>query len=98
MKRFTYLLLLLSPLLVFAQNRLDLVHENAFAFYDYQEKAFCALDDSTFIWKYIAKKMQWIKSFDVQDKKHSMSNVTSGVYFLEVSDEKRSYIVTVIKE
>jgi hypothetical protein len=39
-----------------------------------------------------------IKSFDVQDKNYSMSNVTSGVYFLEVSDEKRLYIVKVIKE
>ena len=39
-----------------------------------------------------------IKTFDVQDKNYSMSNVTSGVYFLEVRDEKRSYIVKVIKE
>jgi hypothetical protein len=39
-----------------------------------------------------------IKAFDVQDKNYSMSNVTSGVYFLEVRDEKRSYIVKVIKE
>lgn len=39
-----------------------------------------------------------IKTFDVQDKKYSMSNVTSGVYFLEVRDEKQSYIVKVIKE
>jgi hypothetical protein len=41
---------------------------------------------------------KWIKSFDVQDENYSMSNVTSGVYFLEVSDEKRSYIIKVVKE
>ena len=41
---------------------------------------------------------KWIKSFDIQDENYSMSNVTSGVYFLEVRDEKRSYIVKVIKE
>lgn len=62
MKRFTYLLLLLSPLFAFSQKRLDLVHNNAFAFYDYQEKAFCVLDDSTFIWKYNARKEKWEKS------------------------------------
>jgi hypothetical protein len=62
MKRFTYLLLLLSPLFTIAQKRLDLVHENAFAFYDYQEKAFCVLDDSTFLWKYNVKKEKWEKS------------------------------------
>jgi hypothetical protein len=47
---------------VFSQKRLDLVHDNAFAFYDYQEKAFCVLDDSTFLWKYNAKKEKWEKS------------------------------------
>lgn len=62
MKRFTYLLLLLSPFFTFAQKRLDLVHTNAFAFYDYQEKTFCVLDDSTFIWKYNARKEEWEKS------------------------------------
>jgi hypothetical protein len=62
MKRFTYLLLLLSPFFAFTQKRLDLVHNNAFAYYDYQEKAFCVLDDSTFIWKYNAKKEKWEKS------------------------------------
>lgn len=62
MKQFTYLLLLLSPFFAFTQKRLDLVHENAFAFYDYQEKAFCVLDDSTFLWKYDAKKEKWEKS------------------------------------
>lgn len=62
MKRFTYLLLLLSPLFAFSQKRLDLVHNNAFAFYDYQEKAFCVLDDSTFIWKYNVRKEKWEKS------------------------------------
>ena len=41
---------------------------------------------------------KWIKSFDVQDENYSMSNVSSGVYFLEVSDEKRSYIIKVVKE
>ena len=39
-----------------------------------------------------------IKTFDVQDKNYSMSNVTSGVYFLEVSDEKRSYLMKLVKE
>jgi hypothetical protein len=62
MKRFTYLLLLLSPFFVFSQKRLDLVYEKAFTFYDYPEKVFCALDDSTFIWKYNAKKEKWEKS------------------------------------
>jgi hypothetical protein len=62
MKQFTYLLLLLSPFFAFTQKRLDLVHENAFAFYDYQEKVFCALDDSTFIWKYNGMKEKWEKS------------------------------------
>lgn len=62
MKRFTYLLLLLSPFFAFTQKRIDLVHENAFAFYDYQEKAFCVLDDSTFLWKYNVKKEKWEKS------------------------------------
>ena len=41
---------------------------------------------------------KWIKSFDAQDKNHSMSNVSSGVYFLEVRDENRSYIIKVVKE
>ena len=62
MKRFTYLLLLLSPFFAFTQKRLELVHEKAYTFYDYQEKVFCALDDSTFIWKYNAKKEKWEKS------------------------------------
>ncbi len=39
-----------------------------------------------------------IKTFDVQDKNHSLTNVTSGVYFLEVRDEKRTYMIKVIKE
>lgn len=39
-----------------------------------------------------------IKTFDVQDKNYSMSNVTSGVYFLEVRDEKRSYLMKLVKE
>jgi hypothetical protein len=39
-----------------------------------------------------------IKSFDVQEKNYSISNVTSGVYFLEVSDEKRTYMIKVVKE
>lgn len=39
-----------------------------------------------------------IKTFDVQEKNYSISNLTSGVYFLEVSDEKRTYMIKVIKE
>jgi hypothetical protein len=62
MKQLFVLVLLLSPCLFQAQKRLDLVHDNAFAFYDYQEKAFFALDDSTFIWKYNARKEKWEKS------------------------------------
>ena len=62
MKQLFVLVLLLSPYLFQAQKRLDLVHDNAFAFYDYQEKAFCVLDDSTFLWKYNAKKEKWEKS------------------------------------
>lgn len=38
------------------------MHKNAFSFYDYREKAFCVLDDSTFIWKYNARKEKWEKS------------------------------------
>ena len=41
---------------------------------------------------------KFIKTFDVQDKNHSMTNVTSGVYFLEVCDENRTYMIKVIKE
>jgi|GEM_PF-7013996 len=62
MKQFVVFVLLLSPYFLYAQKRLDLVHENAFIFYDYQEKVFCALDDSTFLWKYNAKKEKWEKS------------------------------------
>jgi hypothetical protein len=62
MKQFVVFVLLLSPYFLYAQKRLDLVHENAFIFYDYQEKVFCALDDSTFLWKYNAKKEKWQKS------------------------------------
>ena len=62
MKQITVLLLLLSPFFTHSQKRLELVHHNAFAFYDYQEKAFCVLDDSSFIWKYDAKKEKWVTS------------------------------------
>ena len=41
---------------------------------------------------------KFIKTFDVQDKNHSLTNVTSGVYFLEVSDENRTYMIKVIKD
>jgi hypothetical protein len=61
MKQLFVLVLLLSPYLFQAQKRLELVHENAFSFYDYQEKAFCVLDDSTFLWKYNVKKEKWEK-------------------------------------
>ena len=40
---------------------------------------------------------KWIKSFDIQDENYSMSNVTSGVYFLEVIDENQKVIVKVLK-
>ena len=39
-----------------------------------------------------------IKTFDVQEKNYSISNLTSGVYFLEVSDEKRTYMIKVMKK
>ncbi len=61
MTRLTLLLLLLSPIFIHSQKRLDLIHDNAFAFFDYQEKTFCVLDDSTFIWKYDATKIKWQK-------------------------------------
>ena len=61
MNRLVILLLILSPIFSHAQKRLDLIHDNAFAFFDYQEKAFCVLDDSTFIWKYDATKIKWQK-------------------------------------
>lgn len=62
MNRIVVLLLIFSPIFLQAQKRLYLKHDMAFAFYDYQEKTFCVLDDSTFIWKYDAKKTQWQKS------------------------------------
>ena len=61
MNRLVILLLILSPIFSHAQKRLDLIHDNAFVFFDYQEKAFCVLDDSTFIWKYDATKIKWQK-------------------------------------
>ena len=39
-----------------------------------------------------------VKSFDVIEKNYSASNVSSGVYFLEVRDENRSYIIKVVKD
>jgi hypothetical protein len=39
-----------------------------------------------------------IKTFDVQDKNYSISYITSGVYFLEVRDEHRTYIIQLIKK
>jgi hypothetical protein len=61
MNRLVIFLLIVSPIFSHAQKRLDLIHDNAFAFYDYNEKAFCVLDDSTFIWKYDATKIKWQK-------------------------------------
>jgi hypothetical protein len=61
MTRLTLLLLLLSPIFIHAQKRLNLNHINAFAFYDYNEKAFCVLDDSTFLWKYNQQAVKWEK-------------------------------------
>jgi hypothetical protein len=62
MTRLTLLLLLLSPIFIHAQKRLNLNHYNAFAFYDYNEKAFCVLDDSTFLWKYNQQAVKWEKT------------------------------------
>lgn len=61
MTRLTLLLLLLSPIFIHSQKRLALNHINAFAFYDYNEKAFCVLDDSTFLWKYNQQAVKWEK-------------------------------------
>jgi hypothetical protein len=61
MTRLTLFLLLLSPIFVHSQKRLNLIHDNAFAFYDYNEKAFCVLDDSTFLWKYNQQAVKWEK-------------------------------------
>jgi preprotein translocase subunit SecG len=61
MNRLVILLLIFSPIFIHAQKRLFLKHDMAFAFYDYQEKKFCVLDDSTFIWKYDATKIKWQK-------------------------------------
>lgn len=61
MTRLTLFLLLLSPIFIHAQKRLNLNHINAFAFYDYNEKAFCVLDDSTFLWKYNQQAVIWEK-------------------------------------
>jgi hypothetical protein len=62
MNRLAIFLLLLSPIFVHAQKRLNLTHDNAFAFYDYNEKAFCVLDDSTFLWKYNQQAVKWEKT------------------------------------
>lgn len=62
MNRLAIFLLLLSPIFIHAQKRLELVHDNAFAFYDYNEKAFCVLDDSTFLWKYNQQAVKWEKT------------------------------------
>lgn len=61
MNRLAIFLLLLFPIFIHAQKRLELVHDNAFAFYDYNEKAFCVLDDSTFLWKYNQQAVKWEK-------------------------------------
>ena len=62
MNRLAIFLLLLFPIFIHAQKRLELVHDNAFAFYDYNEKAFCVLDDSTFLWKYNQQAVKWEKT------------------------------------
>lgn len=62
MNRLAIFLLLLSPIFIHAQKRLNLNHYNAFAFYDYNEKAFCVLDDSTFLWKYNQQAVKWEKT------------------------------------
>lgn len=61
MKQFTLFLLCLSPFFTFSQKRLNLVHQKAFSFYDYQKSAFCVLDDSSFIWKYNVQGGNWEK-------------------------------------
>lgn len=94
MTRLTLLLLLLSPIFIHAQKRLNLIHENAFAFYDYNEKAFCVLDDSTFLWKYNQQAVKWEKkpvqlSIEMPFEQFlaefiSMSEEGTPVYFVHI--------------
>lgn len=62
MNRLAIFLLLLSPIFIHAQKRINLNHINAFAFYDYSTKSFCVLDDSTFLWKYNQQAVKWEKT------------------------------------
>ena len=46
----------------FAQfQNLELKHANAQVFYDYFDKTFYVLDDSSFIWKYDIENKNWIQ-------------------------------------
>ena len=39
-----------------------------------------------------------VKSFNVQDKVHSLSNLPSGIYFLELRNDSKTYVVKILKE
>jgi hypothetical protein len=39
-----------------------------------------------------------VKSFNVQDKVHSLSNLPSGIYFLELRNDSKIYVVKILKE
>lgn len=39
-----------------------------------------------------------VKSFNVQDKVHSLSNLPPGIYFLELRNDSKTYVVKILKE
>ncbi len=39
-----------------------------------------------------------VKSFNIQDKVHSLSNLPSGIYFLELTEKSKTYVVKIMKE
>jgi hypothetical protein len=39
-----------------------------------------------------------VKTFDIQEKNHSITNVSAGIYFLELRDDNRSQVIRLVKE
>ncbi len=39
-----------------------------------------------------------VKTFDIQEKNHSITNVSAGIYFLELRDDNRSHMIRLLKE
>jgi hypothetical protein len=39
-----------------------------------------------------------VKTFDIQEKNHSITNVSAGIYFLELRDDNRSHMIRLVKE